>query len=199
MKKITAAEFYRMIAKNPSVFKNWDTPLAIKGYVKCKKSEITHLSKHLTFLGKNIDGSSADFTLCKKLKAATGTFHGCVWFTDSDIEKIENLTVTNSDNKGGSASFHGCKNLKIATGNYAGFVSFSESGIHSIQNLQIKIPRIDNTYAAFKNCPNLSTLENWDLSKQIWVEEEKLEAEIKRRASLKKYLQETQPQELPFL
>jgi hypothetical protein len=38
--KITAAEFYKMIEEDPSIFEHWNTPLEITEFVKCWKSPI---------------------------------------------------------------------------------------------------------------------------------------------------------------
>jgi hypothetical protein len=199
MRKISASEFLPMIKKNPSIFEHWNTPLEITEYIACTKFSITHLSKHLLFSGKNRMGESASFSLCKSLKIATGTFQNYVYFGHSGIEKIEDLHILQTDPKGHAVSFAGCPNLKIATGNYPGCVNFSGSEIHSIHNLQIEKPNTSGDYARFWNCPNLHTLNGWDLSKQIHIEPEKLESEINRRASLKNFIQETIPKELPFL
>jgi hypothetical protein len=187
-----------MIKENPAVFEHWDTPLEITGNVDCRNSPITHLSSHLTFSEPNKEGYSANFWDCRNLKTATGTFHGAVSFANAGIQKIENLHVMQTNKDGLSASFWACKDLEIATGSYAGYVNFLSSGIHTIKNLNVKNTK-EQAYANFENCPNLHTLENWDLSKTILIEPEKLEAEKKRRAKLQKHLKETQAQELPFL
>jgi hypothetical protein len=197
--KITAEEFYAMITENPSVFKHWNTPLEITEFVKCDRSPITHLSKHLSFSGKNEDGRVAEFTHCPDLKIATGTFKGGVRFSYSGIEKIENLRITKASKYGNSVSFSNCKSLKIATGTYPGKVTFLHSGIHSIQNLHVETPNTNGNYGNFQKCPNLQTLEGWDLSKPIWIEPEKLASEKKRRAALQKFWKENQIEELPFL
>jgi hypothetical protein len=198
MKTITAEEFYTMISKNPSVFENWETPLKITEYVECRKSPITHLSKHLIFT-KNTDGSAAHFNLCPNLKIATGTFYGCVSFGNSGIEKIEALSITQPNKLGEAATFAYCKSLQIACGNYPGFVNFGESGVHSIKDLHIQNPDKNGDYVAFYNCHNLHNLEGLDLNKQIWIEKHKLQKEIKRRTAIQKFVIETSPQELPFL
>jgi hypothetical protein len=199
MRKITAKKFLAMVSENPSVFENWDTPLEITQYVEGNNSPITHLSKHLIFSGKNPNGDTADFRYCPNLQTATGTFHGFVWFAENGIQKIENLLITQPDNNQIATSFAKCLHLEIATGTYPGFVNFSGCGIHSIQNLNINTPEEEGIYAEFSNCHNLQTLEGWDPSKKICIEPKKLEAEHKRRATLKKFVQESQPQELPFL
>ncbi len=200
--KITAKEFYAMIKENPSVFRNWDIPLEITEYVNCYNSPITHLSKHLTFSGKTgkiNSGNSANFRHCENLKIATGIYKGGVCFSHSGIEKIENLTVTQTETHELAANFKHCKSLQIATGTFDNYVTFEASGIHSIQNLHIQNPDWDGDFACFSDCSNLRTLEGWNLSKQIEIEPEKLEYEIKRRATLKKFHKETQVEELPFL
>jgi hypothetical protein len=199
MEKITAAQFDGMIAENPSVFEHWDTPLEITEYIDCSDFKLTHLSKHLTFSGKNSNEETADFWNCENLKIATGKFEGYVRFAESGIEKIENLIITQTDINGWAASFEHCLNLKIATGHYPGFVQFFDCGIHSIQNLRIEKPKSNGVYADFSLCPNLQTLEGWDIFQKILVEPEKLEAEIKRRIALKKFHKETDPSPLPFL
>jgi hypothetical protein len=197
--KVTAKEFLEMIAETPSVFEHWETPLEITEYVDCNNSKITHLSPLLTFSGKDSWNNTAVFSDCKDLQIATGTFHYFVTFRDSSITKIDQLHIQNCHDSGLSASFARCKKLRIATGTYPGNVIFYESGIHSIQNLHIQNPHSNGNYADFLDCSNLQTLEGWDLSKQIAIEPHKLEAEKKRRASLKKFIKEIQPEELPFL
>jgi hypothetical protein len=98
-----------------------------------------------------------------------------------------------------SANFYRCPNLQIATGTFYGFVNFRESGIQKIENLQIHNPNRFGDYADFTTCSKLHNIQNWNLSKRILIEPKKLEAEKKRRASLQKFLQETQPETLPFL
>jgi hypothetical protein len=198
MRKITATEFLNMLGKNLSVFQHWDTPLEITDYVDCSDSQIKYLSKHLIFSGRNTAGDAADFTNCKQLEIATGTFQGFVGFSASGVKKIENLTVTTNKSEW-SASFSYCKHLQIATGNYAKFVNFFESGIHLIHNLHIEKTNKEDSYTNCWNCPNLHTLEGWNLSKKIDIEPEKLEAEIKRRKSWKTFIETTNPEALPFL
>jgi hypothetical protein len=198
MEKISAKEFLRMITENPSGFEHWDTPLEITEYVQCWKSAITHLSKYLTFSGKDSENNCADFSYSPNLQLATGTFQGFVWFTNTNVKKIEELTITETDKNGWTASFENCQNLEIATGTYPGFVSFLDSGIRSIQNLHIDAPNEIGNYANFENCHYLQNLKGWDPSKAIWIEPYKLAAEKERRA-LQKFHKETQPQELPFL
>jgi hypothetical protein len=196
--KVTAKEFLAMIAEKPSVFKHWETPLEITEYVDCTHSPITHLSKHLTFSGHNECGNSANFEGCEDLKLATGNFKKIVLFSYSGVEKIEALTVGEPGDDD-SAYFDNCPNLKIATGNFQGYVTFRYSGIEKIENLNIQNPNIPGNYANFYACPNLKTLEGWNLSKKINIEPQKLQAETKRRAALKKFQKETQPENLPFL
>jgi hypothetical protein len=153
--KITAKEFLAMIREKPSVFKHWDIPLEITEYVDCKFSEITHLSPHLTFSGRDATGHSASFAGCIKLQVATGTFHGNVTFHGSGIERIENLTITQPNYEKEAANFGFCQQLKVATGTFHGMVNFSTSGIETIQNLIITKPDIHGTAAYFTKCPNL--------------------------------------------
>jgi hypothetical protein len=198
MKQITAQEFLDMIKKNPSVFENWDTPLEITGFVICNDSPITHLSKYLIFSGKESNGNTASFNNCDNLKIATGTFENRISFSNSRIEKIEDLKIIEMDEEGWAADFSGCNHLKIAEGKYPGFVNFHGSGIHSIQNLHIENPSNKKNYANFIACRNLQTLQGWDLSKQIVIEAQKLAAEKERRAILN-FQKKHQPAILPFL
>jgi hypothetical protein len=199
MEKITAAKFYNMLERDPSIFQHWNTPLEITQYVDCENSEITHLSKHLVFSGLNENEDSANFTDCKSLTVATGTFSKYAVFSGSSIQRIENLTVCKPDKNGNAANFYSCKNLEIATGIYPGAVNFSWSGIHTIQNLHIENPDQDGDYTAFYQCPNLHNLNGWDITKKFFIESGKLEAEIKRRAALQKFHKENQIEALPFL
>jgi hypothetical protein len=98
-----------------------------------------------------------------------------------------------------SADFSFCKNLQIATGTYRKFVTFLGSGIHTIHKLDVQNPSKNGNFITLKECKNLKTLEGWELSKKTVIEPKKLEAEIKRRAALKKFIQETQIETLPFL
>jgi hypothetical protein len=199
MKQITANEFYAMIIENPSVFKHWETPLEITEFVDCRESNITHLSSKLTFSGKNKNGECADFSHCHTLKIATGKFHTGVLFTNSNIEKIENLEVSGVDKYGASAYFYSCPNLKIATGTYEGAADFEETGIESIQNLHVKNPDKNGMYAYFAGCENLHTLESWDITKKTNIEIEKFSAEKTRLKRLKEFIKRNQPDTLPFL
>ncbi len=183
-----------MVDKNPSVFEHWETPLEITEYVYCDFSEIIHLSKYLTFSGKNDQGKCASFGHCKSLQTATGTFHGYVTFKTSGIQRIEELHIL-KPNIAQTADFSYCKSLKIATGTYPGKVNFSDSGAETIHNLHIQTAI---QTANFSYCPNLKNLRDLDLSKPIEIEPEKLIAEKERRAVLK-FNKETKPQELPSL
>jgi hypothetical protein len=124
MKKITAKEFLAMIEENPSVFEHWETPLQITETIACYKSKITHLSPHLTFTGRDINGKSAHFENCPALQIATGTFHHTVYFLVCGIKKIENLNVTMIYEPRQAAAFYNCPQLKVATGNFNGYVCF---------------------------------------------------------------------------
>jgi hypothetical protein len=153
--KITAQKFLAMIAENPSVFKHWETPLEITEYVNCQDSPITHLSKYLTFSGKNERGDAAYFLRCPNLETATGTFDGHLSILGSGIQYIENLTITQPDKYGNAAEFTHCKNLQVATGTYPGFVRFESSGIGRIKNLVITQPDNSGNAANFEDCRNL--------------------------------------------
>jgi hypothetical protein len=198
--KINRDTFYDMITENPSVFKDWNTPLEITEFVDCCRDlKLTHLSPYLTFSGKNEDGVSADFSHCPKLKIATGTFHGTVWFNESAIETIENLEVKGTDDNGVSGYFWYCDQLKTASGKYEGCADFSESAIESIQNLHIETTNSEGYHVDFSNCKNLKRLDGFDISKKIRIEPQKLKAETNRRKSLKTFIKKSQPDELPFL
>jgi len=151
MKKITGEEFAKLIYKDPSWCLTIKKPLEVITFIDIPKSPITHLSPLLTFSGKNNIGWVADFRNCQNLKIATGTFKGFVYFGESEIEKIENLTVEAAYTNELSASFEGCKNLKIATGTFNKGINFSDSGVEKIENLNVTSSRKVN--AIFLNCP----------------------------------------------
>jgi hypothetical protein len=174
------------------------------GFVGFDGSGIERI-ENLTVTQPNKNGASANFRECNSLKIATGTYNGFVSFYESGVEHIENLVITEPNNEGWAANFEGwaanfeeCPYLKVATGTYPGFVFFKKSGIERIENLTITQPDKTGTYAEFQECDNLSSIKNWDLSKKIVIEPEKLEAEKERRA-LKKFHKETEPTPLPFL
>ena len=150
MKQITGGEFIGLIQQNPSWCKNLKEQLEITTFADFRNSQITHLSPLLTFSHKEWAG---DFSNCKDLKVATGTFHGPVDFSRSSIEKIENLTVTGTNKYRASTSFFGCQNLKVATGNYKGSADFRNSGVTSIKNLIIKNSTINGEKAWLTRCP----------------------------------------------
>jgi hypothetical protein len=197
--RITELQFLAMIEENPSVFKDWETPLEITEYVDGYRSPITHLSKHLTFSGRNKNGESASFLRCEHLKVATGTFHGLASFSASGVERIEELNILKPDTGQWCATFCECKHLKVATGHYPYPVNFSGSEIESIRNLHIEKPDHAGNYGDFSNCTKLLTLEGWDTSKKIWNEPHRIEAEIKRRNSLKEFVKKIEVETLPFL
>ena len=151
--KITGKKFINLIKKDPSWCLNIKEPIEVTTFTDLANSPITHLSPLLTFSGENESGWVADFSDCKNLKVATGTFNGFVYFGYTGIEKIENLTVKEVDIEGDSASFWGCSNLKVATGNYTGMVNFQGTGVTTIKDLIIKNTEIMGNKASFFKCP----------------------------------------------
>jgi hypothetical protein len=195
--KITANQLYALLNANPSIFKDWNTPLEITGEVELQNHPITHLSPLLTF--KN----EADFSYCPNLVCATGTFESTVFFNESEIQTIEELHIKGTDQYGRSASFYNCQNLEKAAGTFEGSANFNNSSIKTIENLKIRNPDKENFYADFFQCDNLKNLEGWDLSKPIEIERYKIEAEKERiekeTRSIQKFQKENKPKELPFL
>ena len=102
--KITGREFENCINIDPSCCKDLKEPLEITTYVDLADSKITHLSPLVNFSGRDMFKNTASFRNCKNLKVATGTFSGSVDFSNSGIEKIENLIT---DTKA-TASFSNC-------------------------------------------------------------------------------------------
>jgi hypothetical protein len=205
--KITRKEFLCLLQKNPSFCKDLTKPLTITGYVILTNHPITHLSKYLIFeLGANFEN-------CPKLKIATGKFLNPVSFKGNAIEEIQELEVYSEgalqDQEGEdfspfndeleAANFSDCQNLKAASGTFHGWVTFQNSGIQKIKNLETTMADSYGKYANLHGCKKLTQLDSWDLSKEIYIEPEKLEAEIKRRAALKQFIDKSKPEELPFL
>jgi len=151
--KMTGKEFVELITKDPSWCASLKKPLEITTCADLGSSPITHLSPLLTFTGKDRE-IVANFTYCKNLKVATGTFKGTAYFGQSGIEKIENLLVETTKQSVAS-SFYLCKNLKVATGSFSGIVIFNESGVTTIKDLTIKKPENHHRFekASFKGCP----------------------------------------------
>lgn len=137
MRKITAEQFDAFVEADRAWATKLTEPVEITGFCDMTQSNITHLSPLLHFTGRNEWGSTASFFKCKSLKVAEGTFDGWVNFSESGIEKIGNLSITQPCDEGAAASFQQCKSLKIAEGTFPGFVDFGWSGIETIGDLCI--------------------------------------------------------------
>jgi len=155
MKQITGEQFQQAIQLDPAWASKLTEPVEITTYANLQGSNITHLSPLLTFSGRDKQEDAASFSGCKNLKIATGKFAGTIYFSESGIEKIQNLEVTQPNKDGWAAHFYECQNLKVATGKFAGCVYFSRSGIAKIQNLEITQPNKDGEAASFNGCQNL--------------------------------------------
>ena len=151
--KITGAEFKNLIKENPSWCLDIKEPLKVTTFVSLICSNITHLSPLITFSGQENNGWAANFYGCENLEIATGKFNGVAIFRNSGIKKIENLTVTKTNEEKISATFSHCQNLKVATGTYKGFVDFESSGIETIKGLIIENTTTKKHRARFLNCP----------------------------------------------
>jgi len=147
MRQITSAEFKQAIDIDPAWASTITEPIEITDYCNMKGSNISHLSPLLTFRGK------ASFNKCKNLKIATGNYERTVSFSESGIEKIENLNCGKSNDRS-SAYFTQCENLKIATGDYDGSVHFSYSGVEKIEHLNCG-ENSNGDSANFSECKNL--------------------------------------------
>jgi hypothetical protein len=134
--RITAADFKQAVLLDPAWTSRLTEPVEVTGFCDMKGSNISHLSPQLTFSGRNPDGWAADFTGCKKLEIAAGTFHGLAKFSSSGVREIGELEVTRPGNSGVAATFDGCDNLKTARGKFAGAAFFTASGIREITDLQ---------------------------------------------------------------
>jgi hypothetical protein len=167
IERITAEEFVKQTLKEPSW--SWlKSPLQVTGTVDLKAGPIKSLSPHLEFLGETDSrladkwGRAADFSYCKSLKSAEGTFHGYVDFSASGVEEIGSLTVKNIKQEAlrlnrdkGAASFYKCKSLKVAKGYFECSVDFESSGIEKITELYISNVDRFGGAAYFTNCKNL--------------------------------------------
>jgi hypothetical protein len=154
MKRITAKEFEKLVEENPAWATTLTEPVEIDGYCYLHQSPITHLSPLLHFAGSGLDDDIdvAKFHKCRHLRVAEGTFHGCVNFESSSIEKIGKLTVTKPSCYGNAASFAKCTWLKVAEGTYPGYVDFDDAGIIEIGNLVITAPNENGISADFCHC-----------------------------------------------
>lgn len=157
MKTITEQEFKREIERDPSWASKLTKPVEITEHCDMGGSNITHLSPMLYFTGKDEYEQCASFYRCKSLKIAEGNYTGFVWFAESSIEEIGDLTC-GKDEKGASAHFSDCKSLKIARGTYTGFVSFEKSGIEKIGDLTCGKNGQGNS-ARFDTCKSLKVAE----------------------------------------
>jgi hypothetical protein len=184
---MTSKEFLDAITQKPDFCAGITEPLHIQGNVDCEGHSITVLSQHLVF------ENEAVFRFCENLKTATGTFLETCSFAVSRVENIESLYVKQT------CSFLNCVFLKKANGTFDNCVDFENSGIEKIENLRVNKPNKHKIFADFTGCEYLQNLENWDLSKKIRIEPEKLEKEIRRRESLRNYQKTSKGGTLPFL
>jgi len=125
------------VEKDPAWASTLTEPVEITGVCDMRESKITHLSSFLHFTGRDENGYCADFSDCRSLGVAEGTFAGMVEFSHSSIEAIGNLTVEKPGRDKIAALFLACKQLKIAKGTFPGFVGFGLSGIEEIGDLVI--------------------------------------------------------------
>jgi len=159
MKRITAAEFKRAVEADPAWAGNLTEPVEIADYCDMYGSPITHLSPLLHFTGRDEGGDCANFAECNSLKVAEGTFSGWVGFSNSGIEEIGELSITEANNRGNAANFFNCKRLEVAEGTFPGHVEFSGSGIQKIGGLNIKAPDKYGFAAGFFGCKSLKMAE----------------------------------------
>lgn len=157
--KMTAAEFIQRTKANPNWCSTITEPTEVTEYLYRDGSNIESLSPLITFSGKNENGECADFGNCKNLRIAEGTFHGHVNFAASGVERIRNLTITETDSANQAASFWNCKNLKIAEGTFPGSVEFGKSGIEKIGELHITKPDEGGEAVSFQFCSALKIAE----------------------------------------
>jgi len=156
---ITSKEFRMAVEANPGWASMLTQPVEITDFCDMTGSLITHLSPLLHFTGRDEDGTCARFWECKSLKVAEGTFHGCVLFCNSGIEKIGELNVTQPQDNGDAAWFYSCASLKVAEGTFPGFVEFGGSGVEKIGNLVITRPNTKGEAASFACCFSLKVAE----------------------------------------
>jgi hypothetical protein len=152
---ILAEDFKKIVNDKPDWCKHIVNPVNIIGEADLSKSRISHLSPKITFCGEpfgqeNRNEKVADFSDCKFLKRAEGTFLGFVNFCSSRVEKIGDLKVILTKDKDGkpleehekskelwAASFAMCYQLKNANGYFEGFVNFESSSIEQIDDIII--------------------------------------------------------------
>ena len=156
---ITSNDFRMAVDADPAWASKLTQAVEITDFCDMTGSAITHLSPLLQFMGRDGNGLCARFWDCKSLRVAEGTFHGCVYFCDSGIEKICALNITQPQNNGNAASFYNCTSLKIAEGTFPGFVEFGGSGVEKIGNLVITRPNGDGHAASFACCIALKVAE----------------------------------------
>ena len=159
MKQITARKFKAAVKLDPAWALTLTEPVEITGYCNMKFSGITHLSPLLHFAGRNAKEDAASFSCCKNLRVAEGTFNGFVNFSESSVEKIGNLEITESNKIGAAACFRSCNALNIAQGTFPGSVCFNESGITRIGELNITAPNEEGFAADFFRCKALEMAE----------------------------------------
>lgn len=155
--RITAKEFKKRTKIDPNWCSKITEPTEVIDYAVLSYSKIESLSPLLTFHGNNGDATLLDG--CKNLKVAEGTFHGCVDFSNSGIQKIGNLVIKHPNLNHIAARFSDCKSLKLATGTYPGVVTFENSGVEEIRDLHITQVNRSGTAASFHECYSLKIAE----------------------------------------
>jgi hypothetical protein len=157
--RITGEEFCQKIMNDPLWCRKIKEPIIVTTPVELSNAEILSLSPLLTFEGVNEYGCCASFEETA-IDVATGTFHGSVSFSFSEIEKIEKLHILNPSKKGEAAFFNNCQNLKEATGIYTGKVEFENCyKLEKINNLSITQGDKHNRAASFFGCITLKVAE----------------------------------------
>ncbi len=162
MKKITAEDFEKAIMLDPAWASKLNEPVEITTFCEITSSDISHLSPHLHFTGKNCCGMVAEFWFCQNLKVVQGTFHGGVSFSQAGIERIDYESFAVTECRGVAATtFSSCFDLKVAEGTFAGPVYFSSCGIERIDPKKLIITPTGEKgmVAIFDECPRLKVVE----------------------------------------
>lgn len=155
--KLTAREFLKNVHINPKWGSTITVPTEVTetvflwGPIQC-------LSPLLTFSGQDEQGNSANFYKCENLEIAEGTFHGNVAFTESGIETIGELHITQPNQFGEAATFFRCRALKIAKGSYPGHVNFNGTGVTHTEDLEILQANKDGHAVSFIECNQLGKI-----------------------------------------
>jgi len=166
MRAITAAEFRKAVEGDPGWAARLKAPLTVVDYCDMDGTNISALSHHLIFKGRNAEGNCASFRGCRDLTAGEGTFHGFVDFgplektVDGEVvgepcgisDLQVNILAPNIHGEALNISY--TESVTHLTGKYPGHVEACGSEVASV-DIEITAPNLKGKAASFQDCPSI--------------------------------------------